>query len=473
VGSCAASSSGQGARGQGAGKVSEAAFGGSAFGEAAETAGADLHALSAEVVDLFYAQAFSPGEIGTEQEICQGFTNILLRHWNLCCIVTFLQAEDGRLRESAFYTHPQFEAERALGVGRLIAAAVEARDGECQVWLDRSEEDDCNDETRKARRALEEAGMRAGLGVPIHARGGLVGVLVAVSSSAERLRAALRGVRFVAAPIVIAIGNARRAAAMREQREHIERLVEELQRRGAELEAANLELRRVGRYRSLFLARMSHELRTPLTSILGFAEILLDHEDLSESQRRFCEKIQASGLTLKSSLNQLVDLSRLEAGQTELFLHEFSLRETLRDSCGAVARLAQKQGVKLELCAPPELGTIVSDEGKLRQVFYNFLAHAIARSPSGGSVKVSARNDGRASFRIEISDEGEPPEDPEHLFTGTDVDAPNERGTNMNELGLVIAHRLLGVLGGTVTHAAGGDAPGLHVRLDFPARPTE
>ena len=91
---------------------------------------------------------------------------------------------------------------------------------------------------------------------------------------------------------------------------------------------------------------MSHELRTPLTSILGFSEILLDQEELTETQRRFCQKVQDSGLQLQASLNQLVDLSRIEAGQTEVFLQEFSLRETLRESCAAVARMAQKQQVK-------------------------------------------------------------------------------------------------------------------------------
>ena len=97
--------------------------------------------------------------------------------------------------------------------------------------------------------------------------------------------------------------------------EHVEQLIEELERRSAELEEANRELRRVSHYRSLFLARMSHELRTPLTSILGFSEILLEQEQLTEAQRRFCQKIQESGLQLQTSLNQLVDLSRIEAGE--------------------------------------------------------------------------------------------------------------------------------------------------------------
>src|ERR1043165_5130949 len=104
------------------------------------------------------------------------------------------------------------------------------------------------------------------------------------------------------------------------QREEL--LIDELRKRTAESEEANRELRRVSHYRSLFLARMSHELRTPLTSILGFSEILLVFEELTDTQRRFCQKIQDSGLQLQASLNQLVDLSRIEAGQTEVFFQE-------------------------------------------------------------------------------------------------------------------------------------------------------
>ena len=252
----------------------------------------------------------------------------------------------------------------------------------------------------------------------------------------------------------------------------VEHLVEELRQRTAALEEANRELRRVFRYRSLFLERMSHELRTPLTSVLGFAEILLEQEDLTETQRRFCQKIQDSGHRLRASLNQLVDLSRLEAGQTELFLHEFSLRETLRESCAAVSRLAEKQEVALECHVAQQLDPVVSDEGKLRQVLYNFLAHAISRSPAGSTVRVGVGEDDGAGVRIEITDEGAPLEDPAHLFDAVDVDAPNERGTNMNELGLVIAHRLLGALGGSVG-LRHGERGGLTVQLSLPSCPKD
>src|SRR5690348_9964778 len=128
-------------------------------------------------------------------------------------------------------------------------------------------------------------------------------------------------------------GREANSLAGHDRDKHVEDLIRELKQRTAELERANCELRRVSHYRSLFLARMSHELRTPLTSILGFTEILLEQEELTESQHRYCQKIQDSGHQLQASLDQLVDLSRVEAGQTELFLQEFSLRETLRDSC--------------------------------------------------------------------------------------------------------------------------------------------
>jgi signal transduction histidine kinase len=296
-------------------------------------------------------------------------------------------------------------------------------------------------------------------------------VLVALSAYPERLRAALAGLRFVAAPIVIALGNASQAARMRQQHARIEQLVGELQQRTGALEEANRELQRVGRYRSLFLKRMTHELRTPLTSILGFAEILLEHEALSPAQRRFCEKIQGSGQQLHTSIRQLVDLSRLEAGHEELFLHDFSVRETLREACAAVNRLAEKQDIKLDCVVAPELGTIVSDEGKLRQVLYNFLAHAIARSPQAATVVLNAYPVTPEEFCIEIRDEGAPLTDPAHLFDPVDLDA-DEQGASMNELGLVIAHRLLILLGGTVALHTDAER-GLIIRLTLPTRPTK
>ena len=238
------------------------------------------------------------------------------------------------LRESAIHTHEHFDEAKARAVGDEFAAEVERKGGELQTWLDVKGAEETDKGGKKLRRILEETGLHAGVAVPIHARGMLVGALVAITVFPERLRAALNGLRFIAAPVVIGIGNARRAEALRDQHQRIGQLVEELRRTALRSKRRIESFRHVAHYRSLFLARMSHELRTPLTSMLGFAEIMLDHETLTDAQRHFCEKIQASGLQLQMRLTQLVDLSRLEAGQSELFLHEFSLREVLRESCG-------------------------------------------------------------------------------------------------------------------------------------------
>lgn len=245
-------------------------------------------------------------------------------------------------------------------------------------------------------------------------------------------------------------------------------LIDELKKRSAELEEANRELRRVSHYRSLFLARMSHELRTPLTSILGFSEILLDQEELTDTQRRFCQKVQDSGLQLQASLNQLVDLSRIEAGQTEVFLQEFSLRETLRESCAAATRMAQKQQVKIDYELAPEITTIVTDQGKLRQTLFNFIAWAVSRSPAGESVRVTIDTDKEGLLAIKVIDCGEARADLDSVFDPEH--APQNHEPNINELGIIIGRKLLELIGGRVT-LENLVPSGLQATIQIPARP--
>lgn len=258
-------------------------------------------------------------------------------------------------------------------------------------------------------------------------------------------------------------------AALNSQ-ERVDLLIRELRKRTAELEEANRELRRVSHYRSLFLARMSHELRTPLTSILGFSEILLDQEELTDAQRRFCQKVQDSGFQLQASLNQLVDLSRIEAGQTEVFLQEFSLRETVRESCAAAARMAQKQQVKIDYEVAPEITTVVSDQGKLRQTIFNFIAWAVSRSPAGEAVMVSVDLDQPGMLAIRVKDNGDVRSDtasafdPEHASTGHEP--------NINELGIIIGRKLLELMGGKVV-LENCVPRGLQATIRIPARPAK
>jgi signal transduction histidine kinase len=255
-----------------------------------------------------------------------------------------------------------------------------------------------------------------------------------------------------------------------DSQQRVELLIRELRKRTAELEEANRELRRVSHYRSLFLARMSHELRTPLTSILGFSEILLDQEELTDTQRRFCQKVQDSGFQLQASLNQLVDLSRIEAGQTEVFLQEFSLRETLRESCAAAARMAQKQQVKIEYEVAPDITTIVTDQGKLRQTLFNFIAWAVSRSPAGESVKVTIDIDEQGMLSIKVIDNGDARADTASVFDPEDGSPGKE--PNINELGIIIGRKLLELIGGEVS-LENRVPQGLAATIHIPARPVK
>jgi signal transduction histidine kinase len=259
-----------------------------------------------------------------------------------------------------------------------------------------------------------------------------------------------------------------RAAPDHLEDERVAQLIEELQVRTVELEEANRELKHISHYRSLFLARMSHELRTPLTSILGFSEILLDQEKLTEPQQRFCQKIQDSGMQLLTSLNQLVDLSRLEAGPAEIFLQELSFPDTLRETCAAVGRQAQKREVGIDCSLEPEVTIIVSDRGRLRQVLYTFLAWAVSRSREGQRVAIDAKLLDGPSLRVQIDDEGEPIKDMSRVFDPEDT--PRAGKTDLNELGIIVGRRLLELMKGTVT-LKNRESAGLRTVIELPVGP--
>lgn len=223
------------------------------------------------------------------------------------------------------------------------------------------------------------------------------------------------------------------------------------------------ELQRTTKYRSLFLARLAHELRTPLTSILGFSEILLSQEKLTDAQHGFCERIQSSARQLQSSLNQLSDLARLEAGETKLSEERIALGETLRDVLPALARSAEKKRVGLKSSAADDLPVVISDKSRVRLVIYNLLAHAIFRSPEGSVVMAEARPvaDGVA---ISITDVGDPIADPARIGI---LEADDN--SNTGELGLSIARQNVEVLGGTLA-AVNGDGD-VQLTFKLPLRP--
>ena len=227
------------------------------------------------------------------------------------------------------------------------------------------------------------------------------------------------------------------------------------------LRTENEELRRMSRYRSLFLARLSHELRTPLTSILGFSEILLNQEKLTEAQRSFCERIQSSSQQLQSSLNQLSDLARFEAGQTQLVAETILLAEAIAETLPALSRRAEKKRLNLKCDVPDTLPPLTSDRGRLRQVIYNLLAFAISRSPETETITVGADTTANG-LMLMIHDNGDALANPTAIGI---LDTSNE-AAGTGELGLAIARQNIQMLGGSIS--ASNRDRGLEVRIDLP-----
>jgi signal transduction histidine kinase len=220
-----------------------------------------------------------------------------------------------------------------------------------------------------------------------------------------------------------------------------------------ELRRLYRELNAASRHKSEFLANMSHELRTPLNAILGFSQVLRERlfGEINEKQEEYLDDILSSGNHLLSLINDVLDLSKVEAGQVELEVAPFSLREALERGVVMVRERATKDGVRIGLSAGPEVDTVEGDERRIRQVIFNLLSNAVKFTPAGGAVNVSATQvDGEVRVSVADTGAGIAPEDQERIFeefqqTGAGVE--QREGTG---LGLALSKRLVELHGGQI-----------------------
>jgi signal transduction histidine kinase len=226
----------------------------------------------------------------------------------------------------------------------------------------------------------------------------------------------------------------------------VNQMNDELQRVYGELETAS-------RHKSEFLANMSHELRTPLNAILGFSQVLEKRlfGELNEKQGEYIEDIRSSGSHLLSLINDVLDLSKVEAGQIELEVAPFSLREAVERGVVMVRERASKGGVALAAEVAPEVQVISGDERRIRQILFNLLSNAVKFTPTGGRVDVSAeRVDGEIQVAVADTGAGIAPEDLDRIFEEfqqTDAGAQQQEGTG---LGLALSKRLVELHGGRI-----------------------
>jgi two-component system, NtrC family, sensor kinase len=249
----------------------------------------------------------------------------------------------------------------------------------------------------------------------------------------------------------------RMAAQLQESYADLEQKVQErtqeLATALAELDEKSRELEAASRHKSEFLANMSHELRTPLNAILGFSQLLRERVfgELNEKQEEYLDDILGSANHLLALINDILDLSKVEAGQIELRVAPFSLREALERGVVMVRERATKDGVQVAVTDLPEIDTVVGDERRVRQVIFNLLSNAVKFTPVGGEVDVRAVQV-NGEIRIAVSDTGPgiALEDHDRIFEEfqqTEAGAAQREGTG---LGLALSKRLVELHGGRI-----------------------
>jgi signal transduction histidine kinase len=231
------------------------------------------------------------------------------------------------------------------------------------------------------------------------------------------------------------------------------RLFREIADKSRQLEAAS-------RHKSEFLANMSHELRTPLNAIIGFSEVLSERMfgELNDKQAEYLRDIYASGQHLLSLINDILDLSKIEAGRMELELTDFNLPAAIDNALTLVRERAARRGVALRMTADERVGEVRGDERKIRQVVLNLLSNAIKFTPEGGRIEVGALAvDGAVEVSVHDTGVGIAPEDQEAVFEEfrqVGASAAKQEGTG---LGLALCKKFIELHGGTiwVTSAVG------------------
>ena len=239
-------------------------------------------------------------------------------------------------------------------------------------------------------------------------------------------------------------------------------LHESLQRRNAELEQSRVTADAASAAKSRFLANMSHEIRTPLNAIVGFIDLALDAATHPDQRREYAETVRRNTAHLQSLIGDILDISKIEAGEFRMESHPVALLQIIRDAAALQGERARSRGLDFELHIDPSVPPqICSDDGRIRQVIHNLLTNAIKFTQSGSvTLSVSASPfDGSGRCRVEFtvtdSGIGMTPEEISRLFRPfTQADESTTRRFGGTGLGLAISARIAQLLSGGITVAS-------------------
>jgi signal transduction histidine kinase/ActR/RegA family two-component response regulator len=301
----------------------------------------------------------------------------------------------------------------------------------------------------QARVAAE--GVRVYVVVPLVVRGELIGSLnFGAREDAGVPAEQVPILREVADQLAIALQEARLHA---QTHRHMAELEQRVADRTADVEAARLEAERANQAKTDFLSRMSHELRTPLNAVLGFAQ-LLEIEPLTTEQRESVDYILKAGRHLLGLIDEVLDISRIEAGRLSLSLEPIPLGEMIQEALELIRSLAATRNIRLAGAPPePDDRCVLADRQRLKQVLLNLLSNAVKFNRPAGEVRVRVVDVGGDRHRVEVSDTGPgiPAEKMARLFTPFDRLGAEERGVEGTGLGLALCKRLVEAMRGTIS----------------------
>jgi PAS domain S-box-containing protein len=236
--------------------------------------------------------------------------------------------------------------------------------------------------------------------------------------------------------------------------EYKQRRADDLRRRSEALEAENRRMQDAARLQSQFLANMSHELRTPLNAIVGFAELMHGGAvgTLEAQQREFIGDILTSSRHLLALINDVLDLAKVESGMLVIVPEEVELAQMIDEVRDIVRALASGRKIEIDVQIAPDLGNVIVDPAKFKQILYNYVSNALKFTPEGGRVTIRAALVGDA-FKVEVEDTGIgiALEDLRHLFVAfVQLDGGTTKRYPGTGLGLALSKRLAEAHGGRV-----------------------
>ena len=283
------------------------------------------------------------------------------------------------------------------------------------------------------RKILIRSGHRSLLAVPLLREDRLLGGLVVNRKTAgEFAPEVIDLLKTFATQSALAIQNAQ--------------LFREIEVKGRQLEIAS-------QHKSEFLANMSHELRTPLNAIIGFSEVLAERlfGELNEKQAEYARDITESGRHLLSLINEILDLSKIEAGRMELELSEFDLATTINNTLSLVRERAERRGIALRCALDAGVTTIHADERKVKQVLLNLLSNALKFTPEGGAIDVRASaSDGQVEIAVTDTGVGIAEDELDAVFEEFRQVGSAARKIEGTGLGLAISRKFIELHGGKI-----------------------